>query len=251
MTTLAVIGTAGRGPDAQLLTAAHWRMMTCVAQTVACTLGTDHLVSGGSAWADAVAVDLYLADHAHALTLHLPTSFKTYEAGGDAPHFVYTGPGARLNELHEAHSRVVGFRTLREIERAIAKGATVHVNPEGFLARNADVAKAATSVLAFTFGPVGNEGGTAHTWRLFRECALAHVTQTPQEDMAGGVHYPEPMVAYHFDLTTRVLTRHVYEGPEWLDHLAESAAEQEERRAARPPTPPPVTTQEDNDRGLI
>lgn len=250
--TLGIIGTAGRGTDAAQLTASHWRMMVCIGQTVACTLGATRLVSGGSAWADAVAVQLYIDGHVDGLTLHLPTSFKTYTTG-DAAHFVATGPGARLNELHEAHSRAVGFRTLREIERAIAKGAQVQVHPAGFHARNVAVAKDCGSLLAFTFsgGPEPKPGGTRETWDLFRaeaDAMFRHAHEHYQESPCGcSCNVPGPVHAYHFDLTARLLHRHVYEDPtttQWREDVAREREIREAIEAGRPAAPQPQTEQE-------
>lgn len=201
--TLAVIGTAGRGSDAQLLTAAHWRMMVTIAQTVACTLNADHLVSGGSAWADAVAVDLYLNGHAKALTLHLPAALEHTPKG--LPRFDETSDaGRRLNQLHDAVFKTTGIDHIDRIWQAWERGAKVCVNAGGFLARNADVAAQADALLAMTFGPLRDESGTAHTVRLF----LARRTTAERDHHAHGMPFPDDMLqAFHFDLHARLLTR--------------------------------------------
>ncbi len=188
--TLALIGTAGRGDDAKHLTAAHWRMMTCIAQSVACALGVDHLVSGGSAWADAVAVDLFLGGHVKRLTLHLPARFENGV-------FEFTPDGNRLNALHLMAERATRVDHLAQIRVAIEMGAEVHVNPGGFKARNTDVANDGNGLLAFTFsgGRDVADGGTADTTRkwLARRAAL---DQLP---------VPHGMRGFHFDLVGRQL----------------------------------------------
>lgn len=230
---LAIIGTAGRGADAAQLTEAHWRMMCCIAQTVACTLGATRLVSGGSAFADHVAVQLYLDGHVDALTLHLPCRYQV-EAG----HFDRASTeGRRLNELHEAFHAVVGTHPLSQIGEAIRKGARTTVSP-GFHARNGHVAKDAGSVLAFTFsgGAEPRDGGTRHTWDLFRgnaDAMFRHAHEHYQESPCGcSCNVPGPVHAYHFDLTHRLLHRHVYEDPTTVEWREEVAREREIREAA-------------------
>lgn len=198
MSCLAIIGSAGRGQDASLLTEAHWRMMCIIGQTVACTLGATRLVSGGSAWADAVAIQLYLDGHVEGLTLHLPCAFQMDQ--NDATwHFDRdTQEGRRLNQLHSAFSGVTDTDPWCDIARAISKGAETTVS-RGFHARNRLVAKDAGALLAFTFGEVRGESGTGYTWRHF----LARPRADSGEPTARG-----RQDAFHFDLTTRVLTRH-------------------------------------------
>ncbi len=216
---LAIIGTAGRGDDAKALTVAHWRMMVCIGQTVVTMLECDHLVSGGSAVADHVAVQLFLDGAVKRLTLHLPTSFKHYD-NGDAPHFVATDSGARLNQLHAQFSRTANIDSLVQIARAIELGAEVHVNPGGFKARNSDVANAATHLLAMTLAGSCNvaEGGTADTMRKFlarRDAAEAERKRlTEPAGRAGnqpiywqGQPWPAPLTAFHFDLVERRMHR--------------------------------------------
>ena len=200
MSTLALIGSAGRGADAQQLTDSHWRMMTCIAQTVACTLGAKSLVSGGSSWADHTAVQLYLDGHADHLTLHLscPWVAKTCSFDPKAQE------GRRLNQLHSAFWKAAGVESLGQIGEAIAKGARTTVSP-GFHARNREVAEEAEALLAFTFGQVGTEGGTAYTWREFHALHMA----VRKDHARHGHPFPDDvMQQFHFNLTSRVLTRH-------------------------------------------
>ena len=100
-TTVAIVGAAGRGADAQRLTAAHFSAMVTVARCIirqvwGLSPPQVHLVSGGSSWTDHVAVALYvqsILQHAldeseggdassrvedyAGLTLHLPTPFHS------------------------------------------------------------------------------------------------------------------------------------------------------------------------------
>lgn len=251
--TLAIIGTAGRGDDAKQLTAAHWRMMTCIAQSVACTLGVDELVSGGSAWADHLAVSLFLDGHVKRLTLHLPARFVK-ECPLSPAFCPSVSDGRRLNDLHAAFSATAGIDSFAQIQRAIERGATVHVNPGGFKARNSDVAAAASSLLAFTFS--GNalpaDGGTADTWRKFEAAAIAWVQQDPHERCCGCTDYPDPLTAYHFDLVRRQLDRHVFEDPRTVARRLAWQAQENTRRESRVlATARMPRTPEDEERGLL
>jgi hypothetical protein len=232
---LAIIGTAGRGDDAKALTAAHWRMMTCVAQTVVTVLECDHLVSGGSAWADHVAVQLFLDGAVKRLTLHLPCGWHDYEK-----HWAFEGNavGQRLNQLHSAFIGVTGVDSWEQIQRAIQRGAEVRVNRGGFKARNSDVAEQGASLLAFTFsgGPDPADGGTADTWAKFRASVDAMFRQAHehyQESPCGcSCNIPDPVSAYHFDLLNRRLYRHVFTDPVAAAERDEYARRQEEREEA-------------------
>ena len=99
VTRVAIIGTAGRRDAAGRLSAAHFTAMVSLARTIIERVlllhpSQVHLVSGGSSYADHVAVALYLQsiggqdgkaasetagpDESYAgLTLHLPTAFHT------------------------------------------------------------------------------------------------------------------------------------------------------------------------------
>ncbi len=243
--TLGIIGTAGRREDASRLTPAHWRMMCCVAQTVVTTLGVTKLVSGGAAWADHVAVQLYLDDTVNDLTLHLPARFNM---AGSANQFEKHQLGEVANRYHVAfyHGRKVD--SLDEIAMAIKKGATVTEEPAGqgfgaFFARNVKVAKAVDTLLAFTFGngAVLADGGTRHAWdqfatdcqRRFDEAKLHY-----QESCCGcSNNQPTHFEAYHFDLNSRRLFKTVY-----TDQKRDSEPKWTETR--RPAVPTPSTAEE-------
>jgi hypothetical protein len=145
------------------------------------------LVSGGSAWSDHVAVDLFLqhardtgaADAKSAsfegLTLYLPCAIAS-----DQPQFVdtadrkwQTSPGRTLNALHAQFAKKMGrdgpSATIEDLLAAQRNGAVLHVGSDrGFHARNTRVAKS-QYVLALTWSanakrPTGG-GGTADTWK--------------------------------------------------------------------------------------
>lgn len=197
---LAVIGTAGRGPDGARLNAGYWRSMTTVAQVVACTTGATHLVSGGAAVADHLAVALYLDGHVSSLTLHLPAEWVGHGFKETSSRF---DCGRTSNHYHTLFSERTGVRSLIEIQAAIEKGARVVSGGGGFKARNTDIAMEADEVLAFTFGEgaVLKDGGTKDTMDKW----LARRTKAAEEGRLDEV-YDGPY-AYHFDLSSKTLHR--------------------------------------------
>lgn len=122
-----------------------------------------HLVSGGAAYGDHIAVRLFLAHPESSLTLHLPCKFdKKYEDTGLKDW--RTNPGNTANYYHSLFSKNEGINSLNEIEQAILAGANILVY-KGFHKRNLEVAKS-DIVLAFTYskGNSPTDGGTKHTW---------------------------------------------------------------------------------------
>lgn len=198
--TLAIIGTAGRGPDLARLSGGYNRSMLTVAQVTCKLLNATVLVSGGSAWSDHLSVQLYLDDQVEDLILHLPCSWVETDMRFEATS--QTSPGARLNESHSQFTAVTGSDSLSQISQAIAKGAEIHVNRGGFKARNTDVANDADAMLAFTFGdgPKVNGPGTLDTVTKFTS-RRSHPDWPDQLKLMGSPYLP----AYHFDLTTRKL----------------------------------------------
>ncbi len=195
--TLGIIGTAGRGPDLSRLKGGYHRSMLTVAQVVAEMSRADTLVSGGSAWSDHLAVQLYLNDCVRHLFLHLPCSWVDDDRRFEATSA--TSPGARLNELHTQFKTVTGIDPFEQLAEAVAKGAKVHVNRGGFKARNTDIANWADAMLAFTFGngPLLAEGGTMDTMTKF---LARRGTGGLTGELTDG-----PLDAYHFDLNSKRL----------------------------------------------
>ncbi len=192
MITLAVIGTAGRGSDASKLTPAHWRMMCCIGQTVATALGAERVVSGGAAWADAVAVRLYLDGTVDKLTLHLPAPW-------DGWSFAETDCGNTANRYHHRAQVAHGQNGLADLAEAInVRGATVTYETAAkgmapFFVRNAKVAQDAHALLAFTTnrGADVGDSGTADTVRKF-------LARRSECEAKGELHN---LRAFHFNLT--------------------------------------------------
>ncbi len=186
-TTFAIVGTAGRKDDANRLSAKHFEAMCECAKLLLrrfneTDYGIDTLVSGGAAWADHVAVRLFLNKEVPKLKLFFPCQFLGPDIGFDpAPLNEYEkqkgySTGDTANHLHAKFSRKINANSFREIQLAIQQGAMVSVVKGGFYGRNARIAES-DILLAMTFGE--NEwvkdggivdkdgkvklGGTAHT----------------------------------------------------------------------------------------
>jgi hypothetical protein len=199
--TIAIIGSAGRKDDASKMKATFFRQMCDSSKKIIVdewkmVNPPPHLVSGGSAWSDHVAVRLFIDSALHhlatsskedkeiirvsGLTLHLPCDF---EMDSKNPRFKDTGssswmtnPGRYLNELHKKFSQVCGISSLVDIFTALKLGATCTVS-SGFHARNALVAQS-QFVLAWTWSStqVPQDGGTLHTWNLAKKATKRHVS---------------------------------------------------------------------------
>lgn len=167
---LAIIGTAGRDKTAPM-TAGLWQAM--LADVRVRVRPGDTLVSGGAAWADHLAVAMFLEGRVAALELFLPAPLDL-----QARTFVGspTGRGSAeaANFYHARFKELAGVEGLAQLAQACARGAALHSQPPrpgyaGMFARNALVASSSTEVLAYTWGPHREpaDGGTADTWRKF------------------------------------------------------------------------------------
>lgn len=166
---LAIIGTAGRKEDADLLNKEKWDDMKRAVYDFVKKYKIDHVISGGAAYADHLAVGLFNAGIVKKLELALPCKFDTKKVQFHDTGVVdwKTNPGNTSNYYHLRFSTTVGIKSLQEIKTAIEKGATVIVE-NGFMERNSIVAEA-DMVLAMTFGKenVVKDGGTANTCNTY------------------------------------------------------------------------------------
>lgn len=143
--------------------------------------GDVELVSGGAAWADHVAVQLFLGEERlsgavtadavvdknpfGALRLHLPCNFDEKANQFFSDKKQKKDPAVLANTLHGYMSFKTGYRTGTQLSNAKRNGA-VFVVHDGFHARNAHVAKS-EYMIAFSWGKTEPpEGGTRHTWSL-------------------------------------------------------------------------------------
>jgi len=173
----AIIGSAIRKTDQVHFTPSHYWNMVKTAKAFIDNHPTTitHLVSGGAAGADHVAVQIFLDDPSkYQLTLHFPASFAQgkYQGARDAN---------TANYYHRQFSDLVRRDTLGQIMQALCSGAKTTVSHH-FKERNTKVAEQATTLMAFTFGqgttvntskpahplnaePAGlKRGGTSDTW---------------------------------------------------------------------------------------
>lgn len=161
---IAIIGTAGRDKQ-HLMNTSHWEYMC---QRVANELEpTDHLISGGAAWADHVVVWAYINKLCSNLTLHLPAPFNGQFFGGKGTS------GGASNYYHHLFSKTIDQDSLQQIYNVLESGVNYTTQPEAngytaMFARNALVANECTHMIAFTFGAgnVPNDAGTKSTWNM-------------------------------------------------------------------------------------
>lgn len=162
MRRVAIIGTAGRTLQDRLTRLLYQRMVETTRELI---LSEDVVVSGGAAWADHVAVTLFLTGKCQGLELYLPCEWdKTQYVDNGHNHWA-KNPGRLANQYHRAFSKAVGIDSLEQIARAIESGATIHVH-SGFHARNTLVATTCDKMIALTWASDGTEivGGTKDTW---------------------------------------------------------------------------------------
>jgi hypothetical protein len=172
---LAIVGTAGRKEDYARLNGRIYQQMIEKAKIVMYKLRTERgmpigcLVSGGAAWADHVAVELFLEGSLLKLELHLPALFDR-----QAKRFREDGSddcGKIANFHHERFSRKIGFSSLHRLALAIGLPGCEMIVTTGFKRRNTMVAARSDALLAMTFG-IGHcvkNGGTEDTVRKFLE----------------------------------------------------------------------------------
>lgn len=172
---VAIIGTAGRD-NAHQLSAELWDAMLDHARGQVRV--DDHLISGGAAWADHLAVELFLEGRVAGLTLHLPAPLT--DRGGFVGEFGSSGGVA--NYYHERFRQCTGVDGLSRIRQALGCGAqhtTQQAAPgyEAMKARNKLVASQCNTVLAYTWSQDGSpaDGGTAQTWQMASSARREHV----------------------------------------------------------------------------
>lgn len=160
---IAIIGTAGRDKS-KPMTPALWNWMLIDAME-RIPKGA-HVVSGGAAWADHLAVALFVNGYVKELTLHLPAPIENgWFVGPDK------SAASAANYYHRKFSMVISRHSIGEIELAARMThchGTVEPVAAGYgamFARNSKVARA-DEMLAYTFGtgPVPDDGGTKDTW---------------------------------------------------------------------------------------
>ena len=165
--TLSIIGTAGRREDIKHLNSTTYYKMIDYARSYVIEKGVMQLKSGGAAWVDHIAVELFLEKVVSSLILCLPAPFENQKFYSKE----FKDAGSCSNYYHQKFSQKTNKQSLNEIDVAIKLGAKVEVYENnssrygGFFARNSVVADC-DLLLAFTFGEsdVPKNGGTKDTW---------------------------------------------------------------------------------------
>lgn len=170
---VSIIGTSGRTSDPQSgeLTLTIFDRMITRARDIISQYYPDPskvmLVSGAAAWADHVAVRLYLTGAYAGLKLFVPAKWSDRKFADTGVVDWRANPGGTLNYYHRAFSAKIGTDTLSEIGTAVERGAIINAQSGSFHQRNGEVAKAGSLVIAFTWSESGKpeSGGTADTWK--------------------------------------------------------------------------------------
>lgn len=171
--TFSIIGTAGRKEDENKLKRNHFEAMCLIAsellnQFKESNYPITHLVSGGAAWADHVAVKLFLDKKAPHLRLYLPCEWDNGAFHDNHDQDYKKNPGGTANHYHKKFHNKTQINSLSQIQIAKNEGAELLPCRGGFFGRNAMVAKS-DFLLAMTFGK-GQEvkdGGTADTVKKY------------------------------------------------------------------------------------
>ena len=175
---IAIIGTAGRDKNYPL-SEAHWDFMCNMVRAE--VEPDDHLISGGAAWADHVAVWAFRTGLVHSLSLHLPAPMLNGKYVGE-----FGTSGGAANYYHEKFSLAMGggpTDTLAQVANCIVRGVPYTTQPvaNGYAAmaqRNKLVADECDHLIAFTLGRgnVPADGGTKMTWDMARHAERMHLT---------------------------------------------------------------------------
>jgi len=170
--TITIAGTAGRKEDGPKLNKSLYSAMCLKTLEIIDSLYLDSeskitLVSGGAAWADHIAVLLFLKYPGKLnLDLCLPTNIESEAYFDDGSIDWVKNPGRTCNCYHRKFGLAVDRRPIRDINKAIELGAKAQVF-DGFYARNATMAQS-DMVIALTFGNnVVKNGGTKHMTDLY------------------------------------------------------------------------------------
>lgn len=175
MVIVAVIGTAGRDTY-NIYNKELYDKMVNVVKHIIKDLTDVVLISGGAAWADHIAVKLYLEGYVSRLILHLPCEYSNNQYIDNGKSAWYENPGRTSNTYHKKFSQIIGEDSFQQITEAIKKGAEVGIH-KGFHARNLLVAKCDHMVaLTWNLGNEPSDGGTAHTWKNCSSKSKYHIS---------------------------------------------------------------------------
>lgn len=175
MQYIGVIGTAGRDNHHPMTNELFTRMVAKCEEIIKTISDEKHplcLVSGGAAWSDHVAVELFLKGKCNQLRLHVPCPWERFRF---KEQDICGNPGKSANYYHRKFTFVLGRDTLRDIEEARKKGASL-IEGNGFFDRNTNIAAECQYLIAFTWD-VGapKTGGTLDTWKKATKSKRIHV----------------------------------------------------------------------------
>ena len=176
MARIAIIGSAGRGEATQFLTPTVFANALAYAKDFVSRYTDVTLVSGGAAFMDHLAVQLFLLGEAPRLELHLPCPWNTpqWKFKDTGARDWRSNPGGTSNHYHNKFSVLCRIQSLGELNKVIPR-ADVHIGA-GFRDRNTGIGRVDV-LLAFTAGR-GEEpadGGTHHTWSASPAPIKVHV----------------------------------------------------------------------------
>ena len=170
MIKIAIIGTASEKNGN--LTYRKWKRLIRKSEEFILQITEDpdnwkdiHLISGGAAWCDHVAIYLYKKYPLCRLTLYFPCKWKNDKFDDDGQSHWSNNPGRLANNYHNKFSEKVGWETLLDISEAIDNNATIRVY-NGFHQRNVRIGKC-DYLIACTFSKSGKpvNGGIFYTWK--------------------------------------------------------------------------------------
>lgn len=138
-----------------------------------CPNGNCILVSGGSSWADFIAVILRNELPNSSLMLYLPSNFSNGK-------FIQTekdkGASFILNDLHEKFKETTGMDSLNIMENVLNKDRVNCKIYPGFLNRNNYIAQNCDHLIALSHGiKEPDSSGTLYTWNKASNKSRIHI----------------------------------------------------------------------------
>lgn len=166
--TLGIIGTSGRMDDGARVNTSVYFDMYAIANVFVKTMAEkgyifDTLISGGSAWADHIVIEMLLRNDVPNGHLCLPCNFTGI-------NFVGNNSATILNDIHTKFTSKTtkNKSSLSEISNVLNGRATYSIY-NGFTERNRAIANKSDFILAMTFGNknIVKSGGTSNTVRSY------------------------------------------------------------------------------------
>ena len=168
--SLGICGSAGRKDDAKKMSKHLFEAGCIVASGLIDQLKESnyeitHLISGGAAFIDFIAVKLFLDKKVPYLRLFIPCEWDD----GIFKSKIDQDTGSILNYYHKKFQTITNINSLSQMQIAKMEGAEFIVVEKGFYARNYLIAKSSDFILAMTFGEGSQvkQGGTAHCVRCY------------------------------------------------------------------------------------